>query len=69
VAATCLVANRRGATEDTPPAATARVSEDTRPHRHLRPAGFLSLVSTGMISSMNPVLFICLARFWFDLYI
>uniref|UniRef100_A0A0E0CPH1 Uncharacterized protein n=1 Tax=Oryza meridionalis TaxID=40149 RepID=A0A0E0CPH1_9ORYZ len=39
VAATCLVANRRCAPEDTPPAATARVSEDTRPHRHLRPAG------------------------------
>jgi hypothetical protein len=49
-AATCLVANRRGAPEDTPPAATARVSEDTRPHRHLHLAGFLSLVSTGMIS-------------------
>ncbi|BAF22221.1 Os07g0621400, partial [Oryza sativa Japonica Group] len=50
-AAICLMANRRssdrrGVPEDTPPAATMRAPEDTQPHRHLRPAGFLSPVST-----------------------
>ncbi|EEC82465.1 hypothetical protein OsI_26906 [Oryza sativa Indica Group] len=38
--------DRRGVPEDTPPAATMRAPEDTQPHRHLRPAGFLSPVST-----------------------